>query len=255
MTAMNIVDHHQLLNHPLLLGTNIIANADRLLGGGDRRPIITFSCSNVAPGNSYMRGGFRFREETVPYFTAKQHRDAIYYTGSRRFDFVERLRAIKRWDRYSPCDQQFLTEYQLFLNGLDYSHTGRHRDQLTVALRSTWPLLFAEPLRATLPELLYATAEDVTRECLLELLPRANFLSAALFDADFRREVLAAFRGVVIAWDEAAGKGTHFFWRKYPGGPSCCGCSSTAPPWSRPTRASRTSASPGTRRHRRPPGA
>ncbi|ANW21567.1 hypothetical protein I3J09_27190 [Streptomyces clavuligerus] len=217
--AINIVDHHQLLNHPLLLGTNIIANADRLVGGGDRRPIVTFSCSNVPPSNHYMRNGFQFRGETIPYFRAKEHRDAMYYTGVRSFDFVERLRTLRRWDRFTPDDQDFLIEYQGFLNGLDHPHTDRHRDQLAVALRHTWPLLFARELRRDIPELLYANSEDVARECLLELLTEENFLSAALFDPGFRQQVLDAFRGVVVAWDEAADKGTHFFWRKYPGRP------------------------------------
>ncbi|WP_345033937.1 hypothetical protein [Streptomyces sannanensis] len=217
--AINIVDHHQLLNHPLLLGTNIIANADRLVGGGGRRPIVTFSCSNVPPSNHYMRNGFQFRGEAIPYFKAKEHRDAMYYTSVRSFDFVERLRALKRWERFKSDDQAFLIEYQGLLNGLDYSHTNRHRDQLAVALRRTWPMLFSQELRRDVPELLYANSEDVARECLVELLAGENFLSAALFDAEFRQHVLDAFRGIVVAWDEAAGKGTHFFWRKYPGRP------------------------------------
>ncbi|MEU8927444.1 hypothetical protein AB0D10_42135 [Kitasatospora sp. NPDC048545] len=232
LRAVNIVDHHQLLNHPLLLGTNIIANAHRLTGpdkqgrrpDGGRRPIVTLSCSNVAPSNHYMLGGFRYHGESVPYFKAKENRDAMYYVGARPFDFVERLRVVKRWGRFTPDGQDFLTGYQERLNGLDYAHTRRHRDQLAVALRGTWPLLFEERLRVDLPDLVYATMEDVTREYLLDLLgshggPGENFVTAALFDPAFRREVFDAFRGVVVAWDEAAGKGTHFFWRKYPGRP------------------------------------
>lgn len=232
LRAVNIVDHHQLLNHPLLLGTNIIANADRLTGpdghgrrpDGGKRPIVTLSCSNVPPSNHYMLGGFRYRGETVPYFKARENRDAMYYVGARPFDFVERLRAVKRWGRFTPGEQEFLSGYQERLNGLDHAHTHRHRDQLAVALRSTWPLLFEERLREDLPDLIYATMEDVTREFLLGLLggkgaSEENHVTAALFDPAFRREVLDAFRGVVVAWDEAAGKGTHFFWRKYPGRP------------------------------------
>ncbi|MEU2556522.1 hypothetical protein ABZ589_33415 [Streptomyces sp. NPDC013313] len=216
--AVNIVDHHQLLNHPLLLGTNVIANADRLAGAGPRRPIVTLSCSNVAPGNHYMRGGFRYRGETIGYFGAKEHRDAMYCAPARPFDFVERLRALRRWDRFGPDDQDFLAGYQATLNGLDFTHTSRHRDQIAVALRATWPLLFSPALRPRLPDLLYATMEDVTRECLPDLLAEDNPLSAALLDASFRGRVLDAFRGITVAWDEAAGKGTHFFWRRRPGG-------------------------------------
>jgi hypothetical protein len=220
LRAVNVVDHHQLLNHPLLLGTNVIANADLLLGARRQRPIVTFSCSNVSPGNEYMRNGFQFRGRTVPYFTAKEGRHATYYIPARPMDFVERLRALRRWELFGPEDQEFLAEYQRYLNSLDYSHTGRHRDQVAVILRATWPRLFSPELRPYLPELLYANTEDVARRCLIDMLDEQNFITCALFDASFRGRVLDAFRGIVVAWDEEAGKGTHFFWRKHPERPT-----------------------------------
>lgn len=215
LRAVNIVDHHQLLNHPLLLGTNLIANASRLLGPADGRPIVTFSCSNIAPGNYYLRGGFRFRGRPVPYFSAREHRDVIYYAPSRTFDFVERLRSTGRWHEFAPADRDFLVDYQNLLTKLDYAPGDRHKDQLAVALRATWPLLFRKPV----PELLYLNAEEVTRNLLIELLGQDNHIVDALVDPRLRAAVLDAFRGVVVAWDEAAGKGTHFFWRRHPDRP------------------------------------
>jgi hypothetical protein len=217
--AINIVDHHQLLNHPLLLGTNVIANASRLLGDGPRRPILTFSCANVAPANYYLRNGFCFAGKPVAYFSAKEYQDVMYHLDARRYDFVERLHATKRWREFTPGQQGFLVSYQELLAGLDTAHTTRHRDQLALALRSSWPLLFHPDIRADVPELLYLNAEEVTRDCLLTLLAQENHLAESLFDPVFRRTVLDRFRGIVVAWDEAAGKGTHFFWRRHPDRP------------------------------------
>jgi len=218
--AANIVDHHQVLNHPLLLGTNVIANASRLLGAGPRRPIVTFSCADVPPTNYYMKNGFQLRGQPVGYFSAHEKHDAMYYVESRRFDFVERLHATKSWRGFAPTDQDFLVWYQDLLNGLDYSRCARHKDQLAVVIRATWPLLFAPELRAGVPELFYLNLEELTRACLLDgMLDEDSFVSATLFDPGLRERVLDAFRGVVIAWNEAAQKGTHFFWRKYPGRP------------------------------------
>ncbi|WP_260634136.1 hypothetical protein [Streptomyces angustmyceticus] len=214
--AVNIVDHHQLLNHPLLLGTNIIANAGRLLSGRPAAPIVTLSCSNVNPSNHYMRNGFRFRGTDIPYFSAKEHRDVMYYLPPRPFDFVERLRSLKRWSAFAPDDQDFLEEYQQLLNGLDHSGCTVHRDQLATVVHGTWPRLFSEELRPHIPDLLYAGAEDVARESLIELLAEESWLSTALLDPAQRQRVLDTFRGVVVAWDEAAGKGTHFFWLRHP---------------------------------------
>lgn len=214
--AVNIVDHHQLLNHPLLLGTNIIANAGRLLSGRPAPPIVTLSCSNVNPSNHYMRNGFRFRGVDIPYFSAKEHRDVMYYLPSRPFDFVQRLRSLRRWSAFSPDDQDFLEEYQELLNGLDHFGCTGHRDQLAAVVHGTWPRLFSEELRPHVPDLLYAGAEDVARECLIELLSEESYLSEALLAPAARQRVLDTFRGVVVAWDESAGKGTHFFWLRHP---------------------------------------
>ncbi len=212
LRAVNIVDHHQLLNHPLLLGTNVIADVSRLLGDPGNRPIVTFSCSNIAPGNYYLRNGFRFRGHQVAYFSAREYRDVIYYAPHRTFDFVERLRKAGRWTGFGPGDQNFLGDYQRLLNGLDYTHCARHKDQLAVALRATWPMLF----RTAVPELLYLNAEDVTRHLLIELLGSENHIADAILEPGLRGDVLDTFRGIVVAWDEQAGKGTHFFWRRHP---------------------------------------
>lgn len=216
VAAVNIVDHHQLLNHPLLLGTNVLAAADRL-GAGHGRPIVTLACSNVPPSNEYQRGGFGFAGQQVPYFGSREQRDSVYYAAPRRFDFVRRLHATRRWAGFGPAEQDFLERYEALLEGLDYGRCRWHRDQVAVAVRATWPLLFDAGSRAALPQLLYANSEEVTRELLLELLPGEDLMSAALFDPRIRADVLDTFRGTVAAWDEAAGTGTHFFWRRRPG--------------------------------------
>ncbi|MCW2642598.1 MAG: hypothetical protein JWP76_4904 [Dactylosporangium sp.] len=215
LRAVNIVDHHQLLNHPLLLGTNVIANAARLLSGETGRPVVTFSCSNVAPGNYYIRNGFSFRNRRVAYFSNKEHRDVIYHAPSRTFDFVERLRKAGQLAAFAPDDQQFLTHYERTLNDLGPGARNRHKDQIAMALRATWPMLF----RQSVPELLYLDAEDVTRHLLIDLLGDDSYLTDALLNPKLRADVLDTFRGVVVAWEEASNKGTHFFWRKHPDKP------------------------------------
>jgi hypothetical protein len=215
LAAVNIVDHHQLLNHPLLLGTNVIANAARLRGEAGGRPIVTFSCSNIAPANYYLRNGFQFRGQPVAYFAAKEYQDVMYYVGHRAFDFVERLQRNRRWQTFTVPDQEFLIEYQRLLNGLDYYHCPGHKEQIAMAVRATWPMLFQD----SVPELLYVNAEEVARYLMIEMLAGQGHLVEVLLDRGWRRDVLDSFRGIVVAWDEAAGKGTHFFWRRYPDRP------------------------------------
>lgn len=215
IAALNIVDHHQLLNHPIFLCTNVIANA-AAIEHGNGRPVVVLSCSNVSPSNDYLRMGFRFGGRPIPYFSAREYQDSIYLMETRRFDFVDRLVKLKRWPAFSSGEQDFLERYQVLLNSLDYSRCSGHRDQLSVAVRATWPLLFGVDIRHRVPGLLYVSAEELTRDCLVELLTEDNFLTATLLDTAFRRLVIDSFRGVMVAWDEAAGRGTHFFWRRNP---------------------------------------
>lgn len=220
--SLNIVDHHQLFNNPLLLGTNIIPNADRILNGAvpgdDRKVIVTVSCANIAPGNDYLRGGFRFRGRQVRYFSAREYKDVIYFMPQRRFDFVERLKSRSLLDEFDSEDQHFLHEYQDILNGLPLRQSDGHKEQIASAIRCTWPMLFGRDVRARVPELAYITGEDLATCALSTLLKEDNFLSRVIFDAGFRSTALEQLRGVVVAWNEPEGKGTHFFWGVRPCG-------------------------------------
>jgi hypothetical protein len=214
---LNIVDHHQLLNCPLLLGTNVIANASDLFSRTAKRPIVTLSCSNITPSNSYLQSGLRFCGKVVPYFSAREYQDSVAYVTFREYDFVERLKRLNRWNLFQEREQVFLIEYQQFLNDLDYTRCASHSDQITIGVDSCWPLLFEPQMRASLPPLIYLNAEELTGICISRLLAEDNFISAAILDSNFRDLVLDRFRGVVTAWDEARHKGTHFFWRRMPG--------------------------------------
>jgi hypothetical protein len=85
-----------------------------------------------------------------------------------------------------------------------------------VIVKNLWPDLFEINIRQNLPELLYITQEELTTKCLLRFIDEDNIITRALFDHDFRTKILNSFRGTVVTWDERAGKGTHFFWRKHP---------------------------------------
>jgi hypothetical protein len=213
---LNIVDHHQLLNHPLLLGTNVIANASKLTAPSAKGTIVTLSCSNITPSNAYLQFGLKLCGKSVPYFSTKEYRDAIAYVKFREYDFVERLQKLKRWNQFEKRDQAFLLEYQRLLNNLDYSRCVSHSDQITIGVEACWPLLFASEMRQSLPSLCYVNAEELTSICFRRLLSEANFISAAILDSKFRGLVVERFRGIVTAWDEARHKGTHFFWRRVP---------------------------------------
>ena len=216
--AVNIVDHHQLLNHPLLLGTNVIASAGDLLGGGAGRPIVTFSCSNVTPRNEYMRRGVRLAGRDIPYFSSRERHDAVLALPVREFDFVRRLADHGEWSRLDADERDFIEDFEATLNAVDRSRCASHADQISLAVHATWPMLFDETLRPGLRPLLYLPIEEVAGRYLAELLAQDdNFLVESLIDPRLATDVIEEFNGVQTAWDRAAGRGTHFFWRRDPG--------------------------------------
>lgn len=217
--AFNIVDHHQVLNHPALIGSNVIGGINKILTNSKQAPTIVISSGDVPPNNYFSKSGFQFKNNTVPLFSVSERENCSYFMDKRKFNFIERLKITKRWQEFDCKEQDFLTQYQEIFNSIDFSLCKDYNDQITLIVKHTWPLMFEKSIRQNLPELLYITQEELTRECLKILLKENNFISAGLFNPTFRQKILDNFRGIVVAWKESDHKGTHFFWRKYPGQP------------------------------------
>ncbi len=214
--ALNIADHHQVLNHPFLIPDNFISNVDKFFANEKQNAIVVISSGDVPPNNFFSRSGFQFHGKVAPLFSVSERENTSFYLPKRNFNFVERLRNIERWKEFTSEEQKFLEAEQQRFDSQDFSLCKDYSDQITVLVKNTWPLLFEEKMRLNLPELLYITQEELTAQCLIDLLEEDNFISACLFDKEFQKEVLDNFRGIVTTWDEKLPKGTHFFWRKYP---------------------------------------
>jgi len=217
--AYNIADHHMVLSHPFLISANIVSSAKKLLQNEKQDAIIVISSGDVPPNNYFSKGGFIFHGKRVPLFSVSEREYSSYYIPKRDLDPVRRLKDIGRWKDFDHEEQRFLQDEENFLGSIDFSNCRDYADQITHVVNRSWPRLFSVEQRNALPELLYITQEELTTECLIELLQSDNMISSTLFDSGFRESVLNNFRGIVTTWREDEGKGTHFFWRKYPGQP------------------------------------
>jgi len=215
--AFNIADHHQVLNHPFLVSSNIISSVGKFLQEEKQEAIVVISSGDVPPNNFFSRNGFTFHNHKVPIFSNSERESVSYYLPKRDFDFIAKLKVADLWRQFTPEEQKFLSAERDRIVSYDYSRCRDYNDQISLIIKNSWPYLFAPDLRKTLPELIFITQEELVTECLIELLAEDNILSRCLFDREFRAEVLDNFRGIVVAWREDEGKGTHFFWRKYPG--------------------------------------
>jgi len=218
--AFNIVDHHMVLNHTLLIGSNVISNVDKFFKKEKQPAIIVISSGDVPPNNYFSKSGFQLKNKQVPLFSVSERETSSNFLPKREFNVVERLKITKRWHTFNKLEQEFLTALDARINSFDFSRCQNYNDQISVIVKQTWPWLFENKLRSTLPELLYITQEELTAECLIDLLKEDNFLSQTLFNPELRQKVLENFRGIVVAWREDQQKGTHFFWRKHPNKPT-----------------------------------
>ncbi|MFA5926119.1 MAG: hypothetical protein WC831_04245 [Parcubacteria group bacterium] len=215
--SSNIADHHQILNNPLLISSNIISSVKKINCETKQDAIIVISSGDVPPNNYFSKNGFSFHDKRVPLFSSSERELCSYYIPKRDFDFVKRLKTSDRWKEFSEIEKEFLLKECDKIKSFDFSRCKNYLDQITVSIKGTWPFLFEEKLRKNLPDLIYLTQEEIVTECLVKLLEEKNIISEILFNPILREKVIENFRGIVVTWRESEMKGTHFFWRKYPG--------------------------------------
>jgi hypothetical protein len=213
---LNIIDHHQVFNTPATLASNIMGNSNKLLQKEKPSAIVVLSSSDIPLDNAFTKGGFRLHDKQVALFSAKDFEMNSHMAPKQPFDFIRRLKDNKRWDSFSEEEQAFLTTYQELFDSLDFSGAQNYSDQISIILKHTWPLLFEESLRPTLPEIAFIPHEEVVADCLIHILNQKNIISECLFNPSFRDSMIRDCSGIAGCWDEARNKGTHFFWHRHP---------------------------------------
>ncbi len=211
--AFNIADHHQVLNHPFLISANLVSSVNKFFRPTKQDAIFVISSGDVPPNNYFSKNGFVLHGKRAPLFSVSEREYCTYYIPKRDFNFIDRLKT----NHFS--EQNFLLEHQKIINSLDYSGCQDYKDQISIIIKNTWPLLYNPAIRNNLPDLIYITQEELITEFLLDLIPQNNFITAFLFNPKLRQKTLDNFRGNVVAWREKEGKGTHFFWLKHPEAP------------------------------------
>lgn len=208
----NIVDHHSLLNNPILIATNIVANAHRLLLG-NTQPIVVFSTA-IPPQDNYF-GDIRFHGKRMPFFSKKELPQSTCFLPTHEYTCIERLKHSKKWSSLTAQEQSFITDFETLLREVDTSTAQNLSDQVSVLNNVLWKKCFAKDIRDSVPDLFYIPNEDILLLLSQALLFEDNIISRALFNTEFRQRVLDRFNGLIGCWDsEGTQKGSHFFWHR-----------------------------------------
>jgi hypothetical protein len=215
----NIVDHHNILNHPLLVSGLIISNINNILNS-EKKGILVLSCAGVPFNNKFHKCGFTFKNEIYPYVTRKDRHRWIHHTAPREINFIAIAKNKDNYQKLLDNEKQFLEKYQDQINKIDYHTCKSFSDQITLLNHKLFQEMFEDKLKNKIPELIYFEQEHLAKELLIKLIeegintnnPKNNFVYEMLFNPKFRTIVLNNFEGIWGAWNTKDNLGTHFFW-------------------------------------------
>lgn len=212
----SIVDHHNILNHPILVSGIIISSLYRFLEGKSDC-IFVLSCGGIPFSNNFHRRGFTFHGKVLPFVTAKDRDKILHSFPKRRLEFFRAAEKSGLLGGYDRKEIDFLMDYEKKINGdgAGPSKAADFVDQLTLLNNRLFPLMFEERMRKNVPPMVYFEQEYLGMEILKKLISaggESSFIYRALFEAPYREKALKEFEGIWGAWDSKKGVGTHFFW-------------------------------------------
>lgn len=207
---INIVDHHNFLNHPILVTANIIANLWQL-PSATPRGIVVLSDSGVPMNNFFHKRGMQFHGKQLNMVPTRE-RHMMYYAAP-----IHTVLPLEEAARRHGMSEEECTTARRVEDIIEAASTHplvhSYRDQVTRANRDLWKLLYHEDIRNSIPELLYVTNEDVCVAMLHTLLQDAkNIFSKILFDPITRDIFIKEFPGIAGCWGGGEDTGTMFFW-------------------------------------------
>ena len=209
-----IVEHHGILDDPLLLSVHLVSNFYKLLNRSEYGDIFTFATGNIPLNEPFRRSGFKLAGRKINLFPKADRDKVVYGLGKYDFDIVARLQKAHQWHTYSKEQQNFLQKITNIIKNIDFSNCKYIGDQLTKINFYLWPYLFEEKLRPNIANLISLEYDEIVIDYLIYVLnnEKESFVYQMLFNETFKQKVIQEFSGVPGAWDDERGVGSYFFW-------------------------------------------
>ncbi len=211
---LNIIDHHGILNHPILLSTNVIANINAIPTAAPAKPegVIVLSDSGVPLNNFFHKRGLKFHGTQLNIIPSRD-RHIMAYAAAKRESFPL-VAAAQKSDITDQKQLEHLQRMELILHETaNHPRVTNYRQQVTRTNYILWKELWEKSMRPQIPDLLYVANEDLGVALLNEYLQDPSHLfSRILFDASVRDIILREFNNVTGCWDMPGMRGTVFFW-------------------------------------------
>lgn len=209
-----LVYHQGILNHPVIIGVDIVANFDRCFNREQNGDILTFSTGNIPLNNYFYRRGFELGGIHVNLYPKKDRNKIIYQHPNVEFNIVSDLTRTHRWKFHSKESKEFLQSLEQKIKSIDFSGCRTLGDQITKINFHLWPLMFSQDLRTKVSNWICLEYDDILSDFLVHVVESnpASFIYKLLFNKEYNSKTLEFFEGRTNAWDSKRGFGTHFFW-------------------------------------------
>lgn len=207
---INIVDHHGVLSHPILVATNIIGNMHQLPTENPRGQIV-LSDSGVPLNNFFRKRGVKFHGKQLNIHPSK-NRHVLAYAAKTLTEIplaelgVEQGCSLEEINFLKQKEQQILKT-------LKDPRVHTYADQVKRINYEWWKELFSPELREKIPDVFYVPNEELGSEMLQEYLQDSTHpVYRILFDVLTREIVVREFMNLTGCWDEDHKRGSVFFW-------------------------------------------
>lgn len=212
--AASVIDHHGLIDSPILLGGSLVSNYYKLFDRNKFGDILTFATGNIPLNEPFRRRGIMFKGKRINLFPKADKNKIFYSLPKQKIDIIERIQKAHEWHKYNNDEKKFFEEIGSLIKNIDFSSCEYLSDQITKINFYLWPRLFEKNLRENLENLISLEYDDIVAEYFIHVIEneKESFIFKMLFDNNYRAKTLNFFEGIVGAWNEESGSGTHFFW-------------------------------------------
>ncbi|MFH1253566.1 MAG: hypothetical protein V1664_04540 [Candidatus Uhrbacteria bacterium] len=216
---LDTTEHHNLLNFPAIIGAHLITRWSTIFAREKFGDFFVLDTSNVPFTEVLHKRGVEFAGQHINLYPKKDRNKLVSHYPLFKFDLVKS--AKNSGSHFTVEEMNFLEKLNTKINAVDLSSCQDFSDQVVKVNLAIWEEFFP-------PEVLPQVRKCVTLDHNCPLIrfmqkffleQKNNFVWRALFNQDFRQQVLQEFSGVYGAWDYGKpGGGTHFFWGITPDG-------------------------------------
>ncbi|HOZ36795.1 MAG TPA: hypothetical protein PLR18_03115 [bacterium] len=207
------MDHHGILNHPILTSLHALTNFYKLYHREQFGDILTFATSNVPFNDPFHKRGIILHDKKINLFPKKYGHKLMWGMPKYDFDIAGRLKEKHQWHLFDTEEQKFLEEITTGIRRIDTSGCQYLGDQMTKINFYLWKKLFSLEAREKTANLVIIE-DTVFVDYLINLIKNEpqSFIYQMIFDKSFRSRALDKFEGIPGAWNDEKELGSQLFW-------------------------------------------